>query len=350
MTMTREEEFFKEWEEASWHVTYADENAPEKYLLKTGLVMTLHFWESSQKKEAVTQILRRFYTEFSDKLKCCAWNDGTKYRERPATQKNFEKCMTYLESLGPILGLGCEFYSAESFDDAGDYGIRCFCMDAMRESAWDPKPVGYLQITLPVEYIKHQSPRFEKWLLDCADALEPLCGVGGLGFHPAREGSGFQDLEYEGATLLSGLDVGIPLGEDSSWDGFKTVNWYTVLDQRFVNKLGGQDVLTQRLNEMGLEAIAYAHGLIVKAGDWPSIGWIEKGRGMPAPYVLANHILRPVRAPKIMNLHYGSIAGEVRFVPETTKMWQQRFDVPDEEIPYYIEEMRKLKSDLPPAA
>jgi len=71
---------------------------------------------------------------------------------------------------------------------------------------------------------------------------------------------------------------------------------------------------------------------------------------MPAPYVLANHILKPARAPEIMGLHYGSIAGEVRFVPETTKMWQQRFDVPDKHIPHYIEQMRKLKSDPQPSA
>jgi len=118
------------------------------------------------------------------------------------------------------------------------------------------------------------------------------------------------------------------------------VNWYTVLDQRFVNKLGGQDALTQRLNEVGLEAIAYAHGLIVKAGDWPSIGWVEKDQGKPAPYVLANHLLKSVRSPP-----------RPTDDPETSdEWWSQRFDVPDEEIPYYIEEMRKLKSDPPPAA
>jgi len=40
-----------------------------------------------------------------------------------------------------------------------------------------------------------------------------------------------------------------------------------------------------------------------------------------------NKVLKPIRAPKIDSLGYGSIAGEIRFDDNSTAKWLSRFDV-----------------------
>ena len=70
----------------------------------------------------------------------------------------------------------------------------------------------------------------------------------------------------------------------------------------------------------------------MKAGDFPSLGWVERDPS-PAPYVLANHILKPARVPQLYGLHYGSVMGEARFTNESSAQWVGRFDVPDDRLP-----------------
>ncbi|WP_171964804.1 type VI immunity family protein, partial [Cronobacter sakazakii] len=40
-----------------------------------------------------------------------------------------------------------------------------------------------------------------------------------------------------------------------------------------------------------------------------------------------NKVLKPIRAPEIGSLGYGSIAGEIRFDDSSTARWLARFDV-----------------------
>ncbi|EJO9054921.1 DUF3396 domain-containing protein, partial [Cronobacter sakazakii] len=47
----------------------------------------------------------------------------------------------------------------------------------------------------------------------------------------------------------------------------------------------------------------------------------------PELYVKVNKVLKPIRAPEIGSLGYGSIAGEIRFDRNSTARWLARFDV-----------------------
>ncbi|PAJ85269.1 type VI immunity family protein [Burkholderia ubonensis] len=77
----------------------------------------------------------------------------------------------------------------------------------------------------------------------------------------------------------------------------------------------------------GLSLLDYANGVIVEAGEWPSLGWVERDP-QSAAYVSANRILKPVRVPELCCLHSGSIVSEVRFDKVSTDQWLRRFDAP----------------------
>lgn len=56
------------------------------------------------------------------------------------------------------------------------------------------------------------------------------------------------------------------------------------------------------------------------------LSWV-KDNPYPELYVKVNKILKPIRAPEIDSLGYGSIAGEIRFDKNSTARWLSRFDV-----------------------
>lgn len=328
-----EAEFFAEWDEASWNFTIMDEEEPSQPVLQGGLVATFRIGDSSGKRTAMTKILRRYAGLFGEHLTWASWTGDSSFNLRPDMATSLKRSADAFQSSNPLGHAAVNWSSSDGKDHVGSWSIECFAFSQLAEVNWTPRPIGKLRFYLPIDYLKGDGRvALENFVRETASELKPLNAVVGIGLQQCYEFHRYENLEFELSSEFSGFEFGNTLGGEWASEGIKSVNWYTILDNQFVVKLGGRDELAAKLDAAGLGLIDYDGGVMVKAGDWPSLGWRERDP-KPAPYVLANHILKPVRAANIGGMHTGSIAGEARMTPALSNEWARRFDVPDTELP-----------------
>lgn len=150
-------------------------------------------------------------------------------------------------------------------------------------------------------------------------------GLAGLGVQQVYEDHKYQHLEYEVAQMFNGIDMTSNSTNRGMRNGFSSVNWYTFLADEWVEKLGGKGQLVTRFDSTDIMLLPYDGGVVIRAGEWPELGWIEKDP-YPDLYVKVNQVLKPVRTPDMGSFGNGSIAGEIRFNKESTARWLARFD------------------------
>lgn len=106
----------------------------------------------------------------------------------------------------------------------------------------------------------------------------------------------------------------------------RSVNWYTLFNNEWMENLGGMSYLCGALSDPAIKINPYKGSVIIQAGEYPELGWVNDNP-YPELYVKVNKVLKLIRAPKIGSLGYGSIAGEIRFDKNSTAKWLSRFDV-----------------------
>jgi hypothetical protein len=330
-------DFFEQWDEAKWHFTYGDEDEPDNIVLQGGLVIVLYLLKSyaQSNRAALAGVMQQLQKVMGEQLRWGYWEHP---RERDKyTRKRFAECVEWVDTRPPTHAIEFTWSSGAGYDFVGDYRMRMFSQMNLKEDEW--KTVSYFQVYLPVEVLRGDGlASFEELVKDLAMRLPVLHGYAGLGLQRSNEAHRYENLELELVEQFLGFDVGDPNGHPELRDGFKSVNWYTILHRSWLEKLDGRDGLARAVQSEasnGLSLIDYANGVMVKAGDWPSLGWVERDP-QPASYVAANRILRPARAPMLRGLHYGSILGEVRFDKVSTDQWFRRFDAPDIWPPHVI--------------
>ena len=151
-------------------------------------------------------------------------------------------------------------------------------------------------------------------------------GFFGLGIQHSHEYYDYQYLEYELAHQFLGLDISNDEDDEHLREGFKCINWLTILsDQLIADKLGGLEALKERNSDNQIRFYPYTGGVVVRAGEVPELGDVARNP-YPKHYINVNALLKPARAPEIASLGFGSINGEIRFNKRTSKEWQCRFD------------------------
>jgi len=322
-------DFFEQWDEAKWNFNYVDEDETDKRVLQGGLVIVLFMLKSylPQNRAAMAEVIQQLHEMMDGKLQWGYWEHPrtrAKY-----TRKRFDRFVEWVRTRPATHPIEFTWSSGPGYDFVGDYGMQTFSQANLFEEGW--KGLAYFQVYLPVEVLREEGLQgFETLVRELASKLPVLHGYAGLGFQQCDEYHRYENLELEQAEQFLGFDVASVLGHDELREGIKSVNWYTILNQVWLEKLGGRDGLEEAIKEnslKGLSLLDYANGVIVKAGEWPSLGWVERDPYPPA-YVAANKILKPVRVPKLNSLHMGSILGEVRFNNISSNLWLRRFDEP----------------------
>jgi hypothetical protein len=317
--------FFDDFNEARHQFTIGDAKKPELNVLQVGLVGVFFIDKGHQRREAIAQALELYAQRYGDKLKWGYFGENMKKRNWDAGM--LTQCLDYIQSESPMEYVNFLWSSsAVGFGYVGDYAI-----DAVSPAGWFEevhKTLSYVRFYLPIEELQGNVTELEtSFLIRLCDLLRPIHGYFGLGLQNCYEHEDYQHMEYELAEEFRAVDVGHPLGRKELRAGFKTVNWYTILDQQLVDKLGGADAIRTQLPDERIALMPYSHGIVIRAGDWPELGWVKKNP-YPELYVKVNQALQPVRAPELQSLHYGSIAGEIRFNPRTSNEWLRRFDNP----------------------
>lgn len=187
-----------------------------------------------------------------------------------------------------------------------------------------------ISLYLPASWPEHVGyDRYRSMVVGWCEKLTPAYGTAGLSilFNEGRQGLADRLLAFPIAKRFPGLD----LPEHSRWyvrmnrmrkRALRTINWLTVIDDRFVEELGGQARLAQALGDL-CPIVSYRGGLVIQAGERPELGDINRGL-IPQAYRRVAKVLKPIR----FDAHERLLIDAPRPLDslEETGRWVRRFD------------------------
>ncbi len=102
-------------------------------------------------------------------------------------------------------------------------------------------------------------------------------------------------------------------------DGIKCVNWLTIVQTAWLDRLGGLNAIRAKLSP-AIIVHDVLGGALFQAGPVPLVGDVNQGEDLSA-YHEIGRILRPIRCPKP-----GTFGGRKDFNFEESQKWLARFD------------------------
>ncbi|MBD2801705.1 DUF3396 domain-containing protein [Xenorhabdus sp. M] len=329
-------DFFEKFKQAEWEFTYGAEDDPEKHnALQVGLVAYFYIDQGylPENRQRMAEAFALYHREFGDKLKWGFFHDP----EDPEYYHDItleQHCHRITE--GDADDMDCFWGEEEGYRYSSNYKIEMGSPAGWFECIHGS--VSYLSFYLPLSELKTKGVIYlENLLREFCTILKPMHGLAGLGIQQSFARYRYQHLEYEIVQEFLGIDVANVNDDDCYRNGIRSINWYTFFQDEWLNKLGGMEKLSTDLGDKHIHIMKYEGGVIVRAGDWPELGW-KKETPYPESYVKVNNVLKPIRAPEINNLSYGTTAGETRFDKTSTAQWLKRFDV---ELPLDTAEQKK---------
>ena len=303
---------------------YLDPNNIED-AIKTGLVGCYYLDQGylPEKRQAIGQVLALYDKYWGDKLKF-GFFDGNPNQLHPYQKFSIDKKQDLINNYA-FETLNFYWSNVDNLEFVPEYLIKTFS-----KPEWYVKlhqNITYVQLYLPISELKEFG--VEQLIAlnqQISEILQPMHGFFGLGIQHSHEYYDYQYLEYELAHQFLGLDISNDEDDEHLREGFKCINWLTILsDQLITDKLGSLEALKERNSDNQIRFYPYAGGVVVRAGEVPELGDVARNP-YPKHYVNVNALLKPARAPKLASLGFGSINGEIRFNNRTSKEWQCRFD------------------------
>ncbi|OAE55942.1 hypothetical protein A7J67_00350 [Achromobacter xylosoxidans] len=335
-------DFFNEFDAERWYHTFADEDDNTSLVQKVGIVAIFHLVDAylPVRRKGIAGAFSLYHELYGDKLKG-GYREDKRMIVRPFSKMDFEAYRDYIADTSPMDVVEFICMSKLSLGHVSDYMFGVYSPAGWYEQVH--RPLTTVRVYLPVEeLVEERKARFEDFLLQCCALLRPLHGAAGLGIQECHDWEDYQTIEYETAWAYRGVDVCGPTGEKNLREGYKNLNWYTFLAHHWIATLGTPEELKASLNDERIALLPYEWGTAIRAGDWPALGKAETDP-KPELYVKVNNAIRSLRVQDMGSLHYGSIAGEVRFNPLTSNLWLRRFDTP-QEIKAVIDESGKIKT------
>ncbi|KVV48014.1 type VI immunity family protein [Burkholderia ubonensis] len=333
-----------------------------------GVIGTVFFERGSQPevRQAILDSFDRFAEMFGEHLKGGKDTDEGKFTKR--NEKGIEKIRRAIIDTPSHLKVSVVLSSATDQDTAAEYDISTLtgsasARDYVSPRGWTAKKgqesgLSYLKFNVPMELVTTDEgiAQYEAFLRYVCNKLVVRGGYGGLApilpysYHRympqewalAERFSGleidstahfqamdYSPISYEGESkeemtaFYPGLHPGAKVGR---WGFIKGVNWYTILGELFIERLGGEAAIREKLDRSDIHIERANACLMIRAGDFPRLGAPEEG--LPEPYVFVNSVLRVLRDPKPDALH--------TYIPDlpsadvkNARKWLARFDLPD---------------------
>ena len=303
---------------------YLDPNNIED-AIKTGLVGCYYLDQGylPEKRQAIGQVLALYDKYWGNKLKF-GFFDGNSNQLHPYQKFSIDKKQDFINNYALDV-LNFYWSNVDNLEFVPEYLIKTFSKPEWYEKLH--QDITYVQLYLPISELKEFG--VEQLIAlnqQISKILQPMHGFFGLGIQHSHEYYDYQYLEYELAHQFLGLDISNDEDDEHLREGFKCINWLTILsDQLITDKLGSLEALKERNNDNEIRFYPYSGGVVVRAGEVPELGDVARNP-YPKHYVNVNALLKPARAPEIASLGFGSINGEIRFNKRTSKEWQCRFD------------------------
>lgn len=231
-------------------------------------------------------------------------------------------------ALGPTYATCLQMGSESAKDVSSEYGISTLTSSSVREQSFGE--ISHFKVRLPWRTLCSNEGRQQ--YLDlvkfCCDTLSAKHGYSGLSLSLPFDFDRVLSFEYQLAQQFSGLMIDTygfgGIGEFKN-EFIKGVDWLTIIGDDLGQKLGGRGAIRAQLQQPAIQVEDYGKGLIVQAGEYPSLGAVEDG--LPAPYVAVNRVLKALRIPNPDSLHH-YMPDRESFDKERTAKWYARFDVP----------------------
>lgn len=322
-----EKDFFDAFEAERWNVTFMDEVDTSKPVQQVGLVAAFYLVDAylPVRRRHVAEAFALYDHHFGGKLKG-GYREDLGMTIRDYTRQEFHSSKAFIEETTPLNAIEFKWMSQPSFGHVSDYMFGVFSPASWFEQTH--KSMTVIRLYLPIAELRGGGKlRFEQLMVDFCRLLRPLHGAAGLAVQECHEWEDYQHTEYESAWSYRGLDICGPRGNKRWRTGYRSLNWYTYLAHHWLAKLGTPEELKAKLDDDRIAVIPYEWGSMIRAGDWPQLGKVEVDP-QPELYVKVNEAIKSLRVEDIGSLHYGSIAGEVRFNSRTSNLWLRRFDSP----------------------
>ncbi|QGZ64580.1 type VI immunity family protein [Paraburkholderia acidisoli] len=334
-----------------------------------GVIGTIYFERGSQPqvRAAILECFDRFDALFGAHLKGGKDEDLGKFTRRTAA--GVTRIRRAIVSTPSFRQVSVIRSSATDQDTAAQYSIQTLTGLALPQDYVSPTgrlrvPAGaesglsWLKFTLPMQHVEtaEGTAQYEGFLRFVCERLVVRGGYGGFApalpyrYHPhtlheralAERFSGleidsgshtlserYDPVSYEGESrddLTAVYDHLHPGAKVGRWGFIKGVNWYTLLGDLFVARLGGETALRRALERPDVLIERVGSCLLIRAGDVPRLGAPEEG--LPEPYVFVNRVLRVLRDPNACDLP--AEGGEGPAASGTNpRSWAARFDLPD---------------------
>lgn len=343
-----------------------------RVVVMPGVIGTVFFERGSRPevRRGILACFDRFEAMFGEHLKGGQSTDLGKFAKRTAA--GVQAIRDAIVNTEPHQQVSVVRSSATDQDTAAEYEIGTLTWQEIAEEYKSPGnacvfPKGsdggglsYLKFQLPLDSMVTEEglAQYQEFLRFVCQTLPVRGGYGGLSSLLPYSFHRFMPQEYELAVRFSGLEIdSLAFSQNfdygiSSYEGpsserqtafyaylkpgakvgrygdVKCVNWYTIIGDLFVERLGGEAALSSALQrpDIGIERIGQC--LLIRAGHTPRLGAPEEG--LPEPYVFVNRVLRVLRNPDPDSLH--------SHIPDTdhadhadlraTRHWQARFDLP----------------------
>jgi Protein of unknown function (DUF3396) len=292
--------------------------------LRIGLLMTLFIPEAWTRpvREAIAEAAEEYVSQFRSYLR---WSrspeDGLAYGmdEVPAPRDWLPQ---YPDGEGWFFG----FHSGEQKNAAAEFQVYAFGSE--KNDAYDDP--GCFQVYLPLNWFATHPGTFPEFVLSFAKRLRPASGYAGIGvLEPLSpyDREPFQSTVRQIADRFPGLEIEhLPGHLNHVGEGIKGVNWLTLLGDRWVQQIGGNNYLYMRLGD-NFKLTPYDGGLMIQAGPKPQIGDVAANR-WPRHYVTLAKVLKPIQIKEHYAFHFGdpNAEGPPRMDSDASEAWLFRFD------------------------
>ncbi|KAF5275749.1 hypothetical protein FQR65_LT16581 [Abscondita terminalis] len=113
------------------------------------------------------------------------------------------------------------------------------------------------------------------------------------------------------------------------------------INYEWFNSIKEEEVLNSELPMNWFIGYDYGTGVVIQAGTLPLMGSVESDP-LPAPYVLLNRVLKPLRVEKIGDLHRGNYStDEIPLIKGyLANHWLARFDIEDDQKLEYFAKLQ----------
>lgn len=257
-----------------------------------GLLITLYF-EYGDSRDKRTALLE-CYQDYINRVGLYLHWVGDADTGKPIniTKSHLPQVEEWQKTMASEADMSIMAHGGNKNSDASFYTFQGFCRKQGRHR------LSFLSVTLPISWV-NDNPQgtFVKMTQTYSEKLKAYHGYAGfaalspLGYSAARTA----ELEiYALARRFPGLEVDYPISQVRHLEkGIKGVNWLTILNNQWLEKLGSIEFLSSHLDDSFIFH-HYTEGMIIQAGPHPQLGDSNR-KNIPEHYRIISHLLKKIR-------------------------------------------------------